>query len=313
MVACSQVELDASAPALATDAAGAGQPSMGEPPGAERLRSHGRALRLEARLKLRTSLDQSGRLGASVEIVYERLREPRGAILPIAVRVGCDARDEDVLSDGGVLSKFRHYNAVLVRLHQLAERLADLPSDRRTQATPDARSAAAYRMLQQLDVSIDRRQSLHMPRSVVLLETLVNEIEFFEQCYQLMAPIIARAETAMPGSALRSHNVQSLAVRPTSPPIPSPPPAPIPSPIATPTPPQPPQPPRPPAPPTPAKPAPPQWRKLAPDPPPQPPPRRPAKLSPSTAPNLVQRSVRPQAIAPESRWMSGIMERIRRK
>jgi hypothetical protein len=194
----SALQLDAAQ--LAIGAPADDQSSAVEAP-IERLRNHGRAIQLEARLKLRTSIDESDRLGGNVEIVYERLREPHGGILPIAVRIGRDARDRDVLANGGILPRFRRYNAMLARLHALADRLADLASDERSPLKapfrPPADRAGAYRLLQQLDASITRRQALHMARNVVLFRVLVSEIDYLEGCDRQMTPVIADAETAV--------------------------------------------------------------------------------------------------------------------
>jgi hypothetical protein len=201
----SALQLDAAQ--LAVGAPADDQSAAVEAPIIERLRNHGRAIQLEARLKLRTSIDESDRLGGNVEIVYDRLREPHGGILPIAVRIGRDARDGDLLANGGILPRFHRYNAMLARLHALADRLADLASDERSPIkapfTPPADRDGAYRLLQQLDASITRRQALHMARNVVLFGVLVSETNYLERCDRQMTPVIADAETAVRLSELR--------------------------------------------------------------------------------------------------------------
>lgn len=185
--------------ALAVDTAPAGDsgsPTV-ESPAIARLRNRGRALRLESALKLRTTIDETGRLGDRVEIVYERLREPPGALLPIAVRVGRDVCDEEMLAQGGILRRFRRYNAVLSGLRPLAERLANLPSHGRSSVTPAEDSGGDYHLLLQLDASIAHRQSIHMARNVVLLDTLVHEITYLERCEAEMTHAITKAESTL--------------------------------------------------------------------------------------------------------------------
>lgn len=211
----SALQLDAAQPAIGVPA---DDRATVEVPIIERLRNHGRALQLEARLKLRTSIDETERLGGNVEIVYDRLREPRGGILPIAVRIGRDARDRDVLANGGIWPRFRRYNAVLARLRALADRLADLASDERSPLklpfTIAADSASAYRLLQDLDASITYRQASLMARNVVLLGALVSETDYLERCDRQMTSVIGDAETAVRLSALCGCEVSMPAAKP---------------------------------------------------------------------------------------------------
>jgi hypothetical protein len=162
----------------------------------DRLINHGRALRLERLLKLRTAVDESNRLGSEVEIVYERLRQPSGGIRPQLLRVGCDANDADLVAHGGIAALCRRYNAALVRLRELAARLAELEHHGRIPFVSGPELVAGRRVLSQLDTLVGRRQSLHMPSNVVLLVTLRREIEFFESYDDRITPALATAEQA---------------------------------------------------------------------------------------------------------------------
>ena len=158
----------------------------------DRLLNHARALRLETQLKLRTVVEESDRLGADVEIVYEHVRQASSAIRPITVRVGRDASDADVLAHGGITAACRRYNAALARLHDLAARLAELEGRFPFESDPDLDHA--HQVLPQLDGLTGRRQALYMGCNVVLLATLRSEIEFFESYDDRMAPAIVTAE-----------------------------------------------------------------------------------------------------------------------
>jgi hypothetical protein len=137
-------------------------------------------------------VDHTGWLSRDVEIVYKR--ERGNTIRPITVRIGRDARDEDVLADGGALGICREYNNALGNLRQLAIRLAALMREGQLTVIPGSPLDEAQRELSRLDAFIGRRQTAHMGHGVVRLHRLRAEVEFYEGRRAYLAPIVLAAE-----------------------------------------------------------------------------------------------------------------------
>jgi hypothetical protein len=153
-----------------------------------------RALQLGHLLHVHVIVDHTGWLSHEVEIIYRR--ERASTIHPITVRVGRDARDEDVLADGGALGICRKYNEALDALRQLAIRLAAAVREGHIAVVPGSPLAAAKRELLGLDALIVSRQMKHMGSGVVRLNRLRSEIEFFEGRYACLVPIVITAESS---------------------------------------------------------------------------------------------------------------------
>jgi hypothetical protein len=139
-------------------------------------------------------LDQGGCLRGDIELVYQCDR--RGHIRPVEVRVGWDATDDDVLNEGGPLTRCRRYNDALKTLQDLAVRLARQVHDGRLTVEPGTQLAIAYRELSRLDHLIATRQAIHMGHGVVRMEALRREIEFYIRLEAQHAPAVLAAERA---------------------------------------------------------------------------------------------------------------------
>lgn len=151
-----------------------------------------RALQLGHLLRVYVVVDHTGWLSRDVEIVYQRERE--NTIQPITVRVGRDARDEDVLADGGALGICRTYNASIEDLRQLAIRLAAVVREGRIAVPAGSDLEAAQRELSGLAADILARQMKYMGNCVVRLDRLRLEIAYFEGRHAHLLPIVIAAE-----------------------------------------------------------------------------------------------------------------------
>lgn len=154
-----------------------------------------RALRLGRLLRVRVVVDQSGWLPGDVEIRYKR--EHRGTIRPVMVRVGPEARDEELLAEGGVLGRCRRYNDALDRLRELGTRLTAATRDRLTALVPGSALARAHHELSRLDALIDERQGKYMEHGSVCFHRLVREIEFYEERCAYLDPIVSAVEQGL--------------------------------------------------------------------------------------------------------------------
>jgi hypothetical protein len=154
--------------------------------------SHVRALRLAQQLGVHTVVDGSGWLRADAELRYKRRQG--GAIRPVLVRVGSEARDEELLADGGVFGRCQRYNAALDQLRQLGARLAGAVDERRIALAAGSTIAHAHGELSRLDALIIQRQVAYMGHGTVRLHRLVRETTFFEDHHASLAPIVLAAE-----------------------------------------------------------------------------------------------------------------------
>jgi hypothetical protein len=161
-------------------------------PAAVRRLALARALQLGPLLHVYVVVDNTGWLSRDVEIVYQRERE--NTIHPITVRVGRDARDEDVLADGGAFGICRKYNAALDDLRQLAIRLAATVREGRIAVPAGSDLEEAQRELSGLAADILSRQMKYMGNSVVRLDRLRSEIAHFEGRHAHLLPIVIAAE-----------------------------------------------------------------------------------------------------------------------
>jgi hypothetical protein len=140
-------------------------------------------------------VDDSGWLRADVELRYKRRQG--GEIRPMLVRVGSEARDEELLADGGVIGRCQRYNAALDQLRQLGNRLAAAVDARRIGLTAGSTIAHAHGELSRLDALITRRQVAYMGHGTVRLHRLVRECSFYEDHHASLAPIVLAAELGM--------------------------------------------------------------------------------------------------------------------
>jgi len=154
-----------------------------------------RARKLGRRLRVPVAIDDTGWMRREIELVFSKERD--GTLRPVLVRVGHDASDDAVLTHGGVMTGCAQYNAALVKLHQLAERLAALVRQGRVRLEPGSPVAYAHRELDRLDELIARRQLLAMGHGTARLATLVRETELFARCDAHLAPIVQAAEDAI--------------------------------------------------------------------------------------------------------------------
>ncbi len=151
-----------------------------------------RAFQLGQQLGVHTVIDESGWLRADVEVRYRRRQG--GAIYPVLVRVGSEARDEELVADGGIFERCRRYNEALDKLRQLAARLAAAIERHRIPLAAGSTIAYAHRELSRLDALIIHRQVTYMNQGAVRLHRLVRETEFFEGRHACLAPIVLAAE-----------------------------------------------------------------------------------------------------------------------
>lgn len=151
-----------------------------------------RVLQLARQLEVCTVIDDSGWLCADVEIRYRR--HQGGTIYPVMVRVGSDARDEELVANGGVVGRCGRYNDALNKLRQLGVRLAAATEEHRIALVAGSTIAYAHRELSRLDALIIHRQVMYMGHRTVRLHRLVRESEFFEDRYAALAPIVLAAE-----------------------------------------------------------------------------------------------------------------------
>jgi hypothetical protein len=180
--------LDEHAPAMAgRRSSGAANPAMPDATDPHRL-NLARALRLGRLLHIRVLVDESGWLRDDIEIAYRR--ERGNTIRPISVRIGLDARDEDVLADGGPVAVCRRYNSTLAGLGQLAASVRAGKMNARL-GSP---LAEALRELDRLAATIAERQLQHMGHGVVRLRTLLHEIAFLDCRLAELAAIASSAE-----------------------------------------------------------------------------------------------------------------------
>jgi hypothetical protein len=154
-----------------------------------------RARTLGRRLSVEVVIDATGWLRGDIELVYTR--EHGGALRPLTVRVGHEALDDDLLTQGGVIGRCEQYNDTLERLRQLGARLAELVTHGRVSLVPGSAVEYAHRELSRLDELIARRQGARMGHRAVRLKTLVRETEFLARCDAHLTPIVMAAEQAI--------------------------------------------------------------------------------------------------------------------
>ena len=157
--------------------------------------SQTRALELGRQLGVCAVIDATGRLGSEVELVCKR--RDGGAISPVMVRVGSEARDDELVADAGVVGRCRRYNDALERLRQLGLRLAAAMDAHPIELTAGSTIAYAHRELTRLDALISERQATCMGQGTVRLGLLVIESEFFEEHHASLEPIVVAAEQGL--------------------------------------------------------------------------------------------------------------------
>lgn len=159
---------------------------------ARNIASQVRVHQLRQQLRVDVVLDDSCWLLADVEIVYRRCAG--GTIWPAVVYIGREARDEDVLADGGILGRCHRYNTALDNLRQLAVRLATAMSVHQLPLTEGLTIRYAHRELSRLDALIIQRQMQFMGNRTVRLHRLTRECAYFEGLHERLAAVVVAAE-----------------------------------------------------------------------------------------------------------------------
>jgi hypothetical protein len=170
-----------------------------------------RERRLGQQLRVHVTIDETGWLRDEVELVFTK--KPGGTIHPVKLRVGHDARDEDILAGGGVVARCAQYNDALDKLRYLAEHLVELVHQGRVVLALGSPVAYAHGELSRLDELIARRQAACMGHGVTRLAWLVSEIEYFARCDAHLAPIVIAAERAAASVATRDALTPPVARR----------------------------------------------------------------------------------------------------
>jgi hypothetical protein len=148
-----------------------------------------RALRLTELVGLRVIIDQTGWLRGDIEIAYQRDRDR--SLFPIRVHIASDARDEDLLADGGPVTACQRYNAAIVNLGQLARDLAAM--GHAGQLAPGAPLAKVRRELDRLQAMVAARQLARMGYGIARLQTLVSETAYLDARHAQLAAMVEAA------------------------------------------------------------------------------------------------------------------------
>jgi hypothetical protein len=148
-----------------------------------------RALRLAELVGLRVVIDQTGWLRGDIEIAYQRDRDH--SLLPIRVHIASDARDEDLLANGGPVTACQRYNAAIANLGQLARDLAAM--GHAAQLAPGAPLAKVRRELDRLQAMVAARQLARMGHGIARLQTLLSETAYLEARHAQLAAMVEAA------------------------------------------------------------------------------------------------------------------------
>jgi len=157
--------------------------------------------------------------GDHVDLLYEQ-GGGRGdrygdsdTLRPIMIRVGRNARDEDVLAEGGPRGIFGRYNDAIAKLRQLRIRVIAIAG--RGPLTESL--LEAHRTLSRLDELVRRRRAKYMPNGVARLAVLRHEISFLEARHERWLPIILAAEPVVAPRAARVSRRIPEGPRPAAP------------------------------------------------------------------------------------------------
>lgn len=148
-----------------------------------------RALRLTELVGLRVIIDQTGWLRGDIEIAYQR--DGNHSLFPIRVHIANDARDEDLLADGGPVTACQRYNAAIANLGQLARELAAI--GHAAQLAPEPRLPRSAVSWTDSKAMVSARQLARMGYGIARLQTLVSEAAYLEARHAQLAAMVEAA------------------------------------------------------------------------------------------------------------------------
>lgn len=145
-----------------------------------------RERRLSEALEIPVYVDDTGPRH-EVAIVYGCQLD--GSITPIAVRIGRQVANADLVGPDGIRARCERYNAALCRLRHLATKVEMLLHQGHPLA-PGSTLAYARHELSQLDRLIAWRRARYMCGNIVGLRQLDEEIEYYRRADAHLVPIV---------------------------------------------------------------------------------------------------------------------------
>jgi hypothetical protein len=145
-----------------------------------------RERRLSEALEISVYIDDTGPRH-EVAIVYGSQLD--GSITPVAVRIGRQVANTDLVGPEGIRARCEQYNAALCRLRHLATKV-EMMLHQGHPLVPGSALAYARHELSQLDQLIASRQTKYMAHNIVSLWRLGVETEYYRRADAHLTPII---------------------------------------------------------------------------------------------------------------------------